>query len=626
VSAPGPGAEVAKLIGTAGHVDHGKTSLIQALTGIDADRLPDEKRRGMTIDIGFAYLDLPGVGRVSIVDVPGHERFLSNMLVGALGTDVALLCVAADESVMPQTREHLAILDLLPVQRLVVALTRSDLATPDMIEIVREEIAALVAETHFREAPTVAVSARTGAGIDELRQALAEALQGGTQNTSGRNWYLPIDRVFTVKGHGCVVTGTLAGGTVAKGDAVQIEPGAVQARVRGIQIHEVESEKAEPGMRVALNLSGVKAEDLYRGQAAGAPGVLQPSKVIDAHMRRRIDIKHGERVRVAIGADEAIGRIFLNDQNPELVQLRLEREIACTLGQPLILRRYSPPDLLGGGRISAPIAKPRGKREAPPILISQGSEPEAVLAMLSGNMDGVPTEAICQRLGRTPQALGDMFERLLQEQKVVGFAGLWFEPAAFRQAVLQLQKALGELHAANPRLASIPRDQVVAKAGLRWSGKPLERVLAALASKGIVRIEGSSLRDPAFSVQLTPRQREFLGRAIEALGRGRATPPPPHELARELGAPIQAVEEILRLGVEAGELVRVGEGIYFTPRALASMVTKLRVSFSQRMFSTSEAREALGTTRKYAIPLLEYWDARRVTMRQGDQRRLVDRD
>ena len=264
---------MARLIGTAGHVDHGKTTLIRALTGIDADRLPEEKRRGMTIDIGFAYIELPGVGRVSIVDVPGHERFLTNMLVGALGVDVALLCVAADESVMQQTREHLQILELLPVERLVVALTRADLADDETREIARAEVEELVAASRFEEAPILEVSAVTGVGMDALRQALADALTGTETTTSGP-WYLPIDRAFAVKGHGAVVTGTLHQGTVRVGDRAIIEPGHHEVRVRAIHSHDETLEACEPGRRTALNLGGIKLEEVRRGLSVGGVGLV----------------------------------------------------------------------------------------------------------------------------------------------------------------------------------------------------------------------------------------------------------------------------------------------------------------------------------------------------------------
>lgn len=612
---------MARLIGTAGHVDHGKTTLIQALTGIDADRLPEEKARGMTIDIGFAYVDLPGIGRVSIVDVPGHERFLTNMLVGALGIDVALLVVAADESVMPQTREHFQILELLPVQKMVVALTRSDLADPDTRAIAKTEIEELLGPTRFREAPVVEVSALTGEGLDALRAALAEALTQPETADSGP-WYLPIDRVFTVKGQGVVVTGTLIQGQVKAGERALLEPGHVEVRVRSVHSHGEEAAVGERGRRTALNLGGVKLEDVRRGMAVGAPGALFETRILDARVRQVAPLKHGLRVRVSLGAEEAIGKAFLSDVDPELVQLRLETSVACALDQPVIIRRYSPPDLLAGGRVSVPQATARRKSEAAGPRREGLSDDQAVLAVLEGQEQGISTEEICRRLGKSPQALGDAFEALKKEKAVFGFGGRWFEKTAFVAAANRYLKALKELHEAKPTQAYQPREKPAERAGLKWQNKPLDRIVAALAQSGKLRVEGAGVRLPSFRIALSEKQRAFLDRVSAALEEDGPNPPSGLDLANRVRAPIQAVEEILRLGVEAGEVIRVSEGIFYTPRMLANLEAKVRELGAKGPFAAAEFRDAVGTSRKFAIPLLEYFDAQRVTVRVGDRRML----
>lgn len=614
---------MARLIGTAGHVDHGKTTLIQALTGIDADRLPEEKARGMTIDIGFAYVDLPGVGRASIVDVPGHERFIANMLVGALGIDVALLVVAADASVMPQTKEHFQILELLPVERMVVALTRSDLVDEDLRALAIADIESLLAPTRFAGSPIVAVSGITGMGIEDLRAALAQAMAEPETRPKGP-WYLPIDRVFTVKGHGCVVTGTLMQGQIETGERAVLQPGAVEVRVRSIQSHGDASSHSEKGRRTALNLGGVKAEDVRRGMAVGAPDALFETQILDAKIRWLTPPKHGLRVRVSIGAEESIGKVFLSDEEPDVVQLRLESPVACALGQPVIVRRYSPPDLLGGGRVAVPVAKPRRKSERAVIVESGLSDAESILKALEGHTEGVSTEEICRRLGRTPQALGAVFEELRKERKVLGFGGQWFRSELFLESSKKLLEALLELHREKPSLAFQPRERAVHRAGLKWSGKPLDRIVAALVAAGRLRADGTNLRHPAFSVQLTDRQRAFLDRVVEALDAGGVNSPSPHELAQALRVPPQAVEEILRVGVEAGELVRVAEGIFYTKPGLESIRIQVRDLGKKGPFTAAAFRDASGTSRKYAIPLLEYFDATRVTVRIGDQRALAE--
>lgn len=619
---------MAKLIGTAGHVDHGKTTLIRALTGIDADRLPEEKRRGMTIDIGFAYVDLPGIGRVSIVDVPGHEKFITNMLVGALGIDVALLCVAADESVMPQTREHLQILALLPVDKLVVALTRADLADADTRELVTAEVEELIAGSRFQKAPIIEVAAIKGDGIEELKIALTEALTSPFTTHDPTPiclpWYLPIDRVFAVKGHGCVVTGTLAQGTVKTGDKALIMPGDHEVRVRAIHSHDESLEAGEKGRRIALNLSGIKLEEVRRGQAVGAPGALFETRMLDAMVTWVAERKHGLRVRVSVGSEEGIGKVFLSDSEPGIVQVRLEAPIACALDQPLIIRRYSPPDLLAGGRIVVPHARPRRKSESVAIVSKELGDAEAVLQVVGQSKGGVTTDEVCRALGKTSQDLGKPFEELLGAGRIRGFAGLWLTQEGFVAARDRFLAALSQLHEANPTLATLPRERVVAEARLPWSGKPLDRIIASLAGDGLIRAEGTAIRDPNFQISLSGKQGDFLARVVAQIEKAGISTPSVYDLAQMVAAPVQAVEEIIRLGVESGRLVRIADGIFYSPRQLEGIQAKVREFSLGKPFAASEMRDAFATSRKYIIPLLEYFDSIRFTLRVGDNRVVRD--
>ncbi len=612
---------MAKLIGTAGHVDHGKTTLIKALTGIDADRFPEEKDRGLTIDIGFAYIDLPEHGRVSIVDVPGHEKFLTNMLVGALGIDVALLCVASDESVMPQTREHLQILELLPVDQLVVAMTRKDLVDEEILEFAMEEVRETIAATRFGTATLVPVSAITGEGLETLKTELAAALSKESKPIEGL-WYLPIDRAFSVKGHGCVVTGTLAQGRVRVGDRGYLEPGHTEVRVRSIHHHGASLEETEKGRRTAINLAGIKLEDLRRGQAIGAPGALFETVCFDGRVKWVGAAKHAMRVRVSIGSDEAFGKLFLNNHDPDLVQLRLERPVAAALGQPFVLRRYSPPDVLCGGRISVPLAKPRRKGEEVQAL-EAGGEDAGILQVLAGKEQGVSTEEICRQLGRTPQALGDVFERLQGEGRIVGFAGLWFEPEAFERGVGQWLAALETLHEKHPMQGYQARERALAEAGLTWSGKPLDRIVARLAAEERVVASGPNVRLPDFKVRLNDKQQAFLARIVQALEAKGVNTPSPEELAQELGVPIHGVQEMLKIGSQVGEILTVPPGLIYTARQIETVKQALKKSFGEAPFAAAEAREVLSTSRKYMIPLLEYLDSARFTVRIGDKRKIL---
>ncbi|MBX7133017.1 MAG: selenocysteine-specific translation elongation factor [Fimbriimonadaceae bacterium] len=616
---------MAKLIGTAGHVDHGKTTLIQALTGIDADRLPEEKARGMTIDIGFAYIDLPEAGRVSIVDVPGHEKFVTNMLVGALGVDVALLCVAADESVRPQTREHLQILELLPIDALVVALTRADLADDDLRSITAAEVHELLEATRFAGAPKIFVSAVTGEGLDDLRKALELALNRRKDVREGA-WYLPIDRVFTVKGHGTVVTGSLQRGRVREGDSAVLMPGSREVRIRAIKSHDQPLSQAEPGMRVALNLGGIRYEDLERGAIVGAPGAVFESRVIDVQLTLLTALKYGSRVRVSIGADEAIGKAFFADSQPEIVQLRLEKPVAVAQGQPVILRRYSPPDLLGGGLVLVPQGKIRRKTEPLTITSASQDDSDAILDRVGSKPEGLPTEEICRALGKTTQALGDTFEKLKESGDLLGFAGLWFTPTSLATSWEKINESLSKLHESNPTKPSWPREKVVLAAGLHWSGKPLDRLIAHFGQTGLLTVQGSEIALASFRVALSPRQRELLDRVREVLDSAGINVPPERDIAQKLVVPVPAVEEILRLGLAAGELVRIEEGIFYTTAGLGRVKSAIEeIGAGGKPFTAAEVRDRLETTRKYVIPLLEYLDSSRFTLRQGEHRVLQAR-
>lgn len=609
---------MARLIGTAGHVDHGKTSLIQALTGIDADRLPEEKRRGMTIDVGFAYIDLPEIGRVSIVDVPGHEKFVTNMLVGALGIDVALLCVAADEGVKPQTREHLAILELLPVDRMIVALTRADLADGDTRELATMDVADLLTKTRFASSPIIPVSVRSGEGIETLKSMLASLLQNVPAIAPGP-WYLPIDRVFSVKGHGLVVTGTLAQGTVSEGDLAEIMPGGLACRVRSIQWHDQDQETSEKGRRTALNLSGVKAEDIHRGMAIGQPGTLIETNCLDARVRWLTEPKHGLRIRLSIGSAEAIGRAFLSDAQPDIAQLRLEGKVAAVKDQPLIVRRYSPPDVLGGGVVLVPQGIRRRKSEQ--VQLVEGvDEGEAILDIVAGSPQGVATEEIARRMGKTLQQLGSTFERLKSSGDLLGFAGWWTCPPGLAASVEAMQAALRDLHAAEPSRAMHPREKAVQKAGLPWTGKVLDRIMAHLAEIGQFRVDGTFVALPDFKVQLKDRQSALLDRVVAELTKAGINVPLPKEMAMTLQVPVQAIDEILSLGVQAGEIVRIDEGIWYPNATISKLKSDIAAIAAGAPFAASDVRDKLSTTRKFVIPLLEYFDATGFTLRQGDLR------
>lgn len=600
---------MARLIGLAGHVDHGKTTLVQALTGVDTDRLPAEKERGMTIDLGFAPLDLPGVGRVSVVDVPGHAKFLHNMLVGALGTDVALLCVAADSLVMPQTEEHLAILRLLGVERLVVALTFADRASD--LELARSMIREWLEQSGYPQAPVVPVCAPRGEGIDEVRAALGEAL-AGEERTLEPNWLLPVDRIFSAKGHGLVVTGTLARGRVSVGDAIEIQPMGLRSKVRSLQSHGENLETAQRGMRVAINLAGIDRDQLDRGALMGTPGTVFATERIGVQVEWLEAPKPGSRVRVSLGSDEVMARVRLSDSPAgQSVELRLERPAAAAQGQRLILRRYSPPDLLGGGVIIDPFG------QAPTAAASPVADP--LLAAVLATPHGLPTDRLCQLLGQTPQQLGDPLEKQKQSGQLFGFAGWWMVPDQHRSLADELSRVLLELHGKFPDRAWLPRDKVLELARIPLEQKPLERWLARLAEEGKIRLQGAGIADASFEVRLTPKQEALWKRVEDELLSQGVNVQEPKKIALALNLPHQAVTEILNLAVQGGRAIHISPEIILPTPTLQKVIGELR-AWGAKGFTPAEFRDRFETSRKYAIPILEYLDKKRVTERVGEVR------
>lgn len=614
---------MAYLIGTAGHVDHGKTTLIAALTGIDADRLPEEKSRGMTIDLGFAFMNLEDIGRVSIVDVPGHERFIKNMLAGASGVDVALLCVAADEGVMPQTREHFAILRLLEARSMVVALTKCDIADSDTLQVAESEVVELLQGTTFESCPIVRVSATTGMGLDQLRKVMAKTLKELGERTETGAWFLPIDRVFTVAGHGTVVTGTLARGKVQSGAEAVLMPGAHRIRVRGLQVHGTPVDFAEAGQRTALNISGAKKEELERGQAIGAPGALIDTTCVNVRLAPIGELKHGQRIRLHLGSGEFIGKLFLFDHAEGFAQLRLESPMACSKGQRGVLRRYSPPHVIAGVEIMTPDARPRRKGDKDVIALLQSAKGTSdVLSEVTKRPFGAWTGDICEALGRTPQELGDEFERLKNAGKILSFAGVWLTPENYTKLSERLLEALMNLHGLNPKETTVTKSALYKASGLDWDSKAFDRLIARMADEDLIVLHGNDVRHRDFTVQLNEKQVDLMNRVLAVMESRNAAAPDARDISSELGIPPQAVEEMWRLGVATGKIVRLDEGLHYSKKTLEDIEQQLR-SLGNR-FTVAQFRDVTKSSRKFALPLLNYFDDKKVTRRVGDERQLLD--
>jgi selenocysteine-specific elongation factor len=623
------------VVGTAGHVDHGKSTLVKALTGIDPDRLAEEKLRAMTIDLGFAWLVLPDGRRVSLVDVPGHERFIKNMLAGVGGIDAALLVVAADEGPMPQTLEHLAILDLLGIERGVVALTKADAVEGDWLDLVAEEVRERLGGTVLAGAPIVPVSSLSGQGLPELRAALAGVLEDLPRRAGLGKPRLPIDRVFTVAGFGTVVTGTLSGGELAVGQELRVEPRGLVARIRGLQTHGVKSERALPGSRVAVNLGGVAVDELRRGDVLAPPGLLRPSQRLDARLRLVADspvaLSQNDEVDLFAGATELPARVTLLDRETlepgqeGWVQFRFRAPLAVLKGDRFIVRRPSPSQTIGGGSVVDP-NPPRHKRFRPETLsaletLAQGSPDELVLQVLErgprevkelrGGVSGLAAEqvnaALDQLLAEGDALLlggGDGGAR--RPGDWVAAATTWDDLAS------RLATVLSGFHAGQPLRRGMPREEVRSRLRLE-PPRLFDEVVAAAVAMDVVADDGATLRLPGFRLELDPERR----RAADAfLIAARVVPFAP-PAAADFGLDADAVGAL----EAGGEVVRVGDGTLYPPEAWREIVGGVLDTIEQEGSITMAGyRDRFATSRRYAQPVLEHLDQLRITRRVGDAR------
>ena len=624
------------VVGTAGHIDHGKTSLVKALTGTDTDRLPEEKARGITIDLGFAFLEEPDGLTIEIVDVPGHERFIKNMLAGIGGIDVAMLVIAADEGVMPQTREHFGICSLLHVRRGLVVLTKTDLVEPDWLELVREDVAELVRGTFLDGGPIVGVSAKTGEGIAELRATLRTLAATVPARGTDQLPRLPIDRVFTIKGFGTVITGTLMAGRLRVDDRVEVFPAGVQAKVRGLQAHGHAVTESSAGQRTAVNLQGVERVAVDRGNVLGLAGTLVPSELVDGTLELLADaprpLKTRDRVRVHTGTSEIMARVLLLDRQEltpgesTLARLRLEAPLVALPGDRFVIRSYSPMVTIGGGTL-LDIAPPRFKRKAPALLahltLLREDRPEAVVEehVRHAGGGGVRVAPLSGRVPFGPERLRGLLDVLQAGGRIVAIDRDWFVHGEALARLRDLAVAtLEQFHRASPLRPGMSREELRGRAGA-----PDERVFAhllgALETDGIVRTDRDKVSLAAHSVRLSPEQQKAADRLEQEFLTAAAAPPSPEEALARAGQSGDEEHELFQVLVEARKLVRVKESLYFHAQALEAIQDKLVAMLRERKeIGPGDIKDLLGISRKYAIPLLEFFDSRRVTARVGERR------
>ncbi|MGH9792001.1 MAG: selenocysteine-specific translation elongation factor [Candidatus Acidiferrales bacterium] len=627
------------IVGTAGHIDHGKSSLVLALTGTDPDRLAEEKRRGITIDLGFAFLDL-GETRLGFVDVPGHERFVKNMLAGVGGIDLVLLVIAADESIKPQTREHFDICRLLGIPRGVTVITKSDAVDSETLGLVRLEVEEFLRGSFLDAAPIVPVSARTGDGLDQLRAELQRIAASVPAKDAGRYFRLPIDRAFAMKGFGTVVTGTLVSGAVAVEDEVELFPTRQRVRVRGVQSGGQQVERAQAGQRTALNLAGVNLDHVRRGRVLAAPGRFAPTAQIDARINLLPSaraLKSRARVHFHQGTAECIAEVYLLESaqlragDSHLTQLRLSEPLLVLPGDRFILRQFSPVITIGGGMVLDALA-PRHKlaREGPRVLrflaaLETGSAPEILAALCEFEPRAWDLPALIARTGRLESevraAAAELATagtlRILTEQPFV---------IASAQLLADTLRRIGEqldaFHKSNPLVEGLPKEDLRERVAPGLGPDLFRAALDDAARSGAVTVTGDLVKRAGRAIALSPEESRARDQIEQAFAHAGLAVPPVKEVLGKLAIESQRAQKILQLLLREGVLVKVGEELLFHRAAIAALREQL-AGYKKKLgdrLPIAAFKELTGISRKYAIPLLEYLDRERVTRRAGDER------
>ncbi len=631
-------------VGTAGHIDHGKTSLIKALTGVDADRLPEEKQRGITIDIGFAELDLGDV-RIGFVDVPGHERFVKNMLAGVSGIDLVMLIVAADEGVMPQTREHFDICRLLGIKAGFVVLTKIDLADAETLELAKLDVAELVAGSFLESAPVIEVSSRSLAGIDAVREHLRQSANSVESRSVRLSTRLPIDRSFTVKGFGAVVTGTLAAGEIRESDELQLMPDGRGIRVRALQTHGRKADAVHAGQRVAVNIAGVDHDSVLRGMQACTAGVFRPTQVIDTVVEvletAARPLRSRQRIRLHIGTAEVLARVaVLNDVNEiapgggGAVQLRLEHPIVAVPDERFILRQYSPQVTIAGGRVLDPLAEKHRRKDLLDVqgllsvLAESGNGTAEQIAAFVGRAGraGIGTDNLLARTGLRPEVLAKLLNELSAAGRIVNADDRCVSSKVFDELGRSSVGELARFHAGDPLLSGMPIDVLRGLAFRGVSPAVTRAVLAKLESDGKIAIAADVVRLAGHSTQLSPAEKaasDLITAAYQSAGLDVPRLDEVLQAAAARGCSPEAVRKLFRIKLDSGEIVKVTDEFYFAAGVIDGLAAKLRQRAAETgnsLLDVAQFKEIAGISRKYAIPLLEHFDRTRVTRRAADKR------
>lgn len=628
------------VIGTAGHVDHGKTVLVKALTGVDTDRLKEEKERGISIELGFAKLKLPSGHNAAIIDVPGHERFIKNMLAGVGGIDIVMLVVAADEGVMPQTREHLEIIQLLQINKGIVVITKKDLVDAEWLNMIQEEIREFLHGTVLENAMIVTVSAVSGEGLDELLAALDNLVAGVDEKKSSGPPRLPVDRVFSVTGFGTVSTGTLLSGQIRPGDNLQVYPGDMIARVRNIHVHGQKVKTAEAGQRVAVNLSGVETDDIKRGNVLAAPGSLKPSHRLDARLKflssAAKPLKHRARVRFYLGTAEILGRVVLLDRDElqpgedAYVQLQLEDPVAAARGDHFVIRSYSPMRTIGGGTIinPSPAKHKRNRKEIIEALATaeKGSPAELVEQYLITAGRPIPLQQMATGAGITGEEAANGLRELLDSNRVVQLSmegeEYYLSTKILARWEQLISTALQEYHEKYPLREGYPKEELRSRYFTLLNAKQFQMLVNYLHQSGKITGHAQSIALKGFEPLPPPEISETINRLESIYLANEFQPPTWNEAITSVGIKDGGqAQELLGYLLNKGILVKLAEGIYMHSTALRKAISLIKTHLEQKQeISLGEVRDLLQTSRKYTLPLLEYLDREKITRRVGDMR------
>ncbi len=632
------------ILGTAGHIDHGKTSLIKAVSGIDTDRLKEEKERGITIELGFASLDLPGGQHLGIVDVPGHEKFVKNMVAGVTGIDIVAMVIAADEGVMPQTREHMEICTLLGVRHGLVVMTKTDLVDEEWLELALEDIRDFSRGTFLENSPILPVSSVSGQGIPELISALDEITREIPRRPPSSLFRLPIDRVFTMKGFGTVITGTLVSGKIEVGETIMVYPSGITSKVRGIQVHNQSANTAEAGMRTAINFQGLDKAAVQRGEVLSSPGALIASYMVDVSFHylagNKKPLKNRTLVRLHAGTSEVMGHLILLEQEElppgqtAVVQLRLDSPVAIVKDDRFVIRSYSPVRTIGGGQVLNPTPR-KHKRLKPEIIRGlqhlSDDDPETIISyhIQQAGYGGVAFSHLKIMTNLTDKQLDALLQHLLSRKIIIQTDKenrIFIHQTTFDKLKQKTVEHLTKYHTANPLKTGMPKEELKSKFPRLSDAKLFNLLLNQMIKSRKIVQEENTVRLEDHRVSLGEDQADIRDKILKTYQSGGLQPPYFREIIKMLDTDPNRAREVLMHLVEEGQIIKTKEDLFFHAGAVNQLKNRL-VDFlkSRGEITTPQFKEMTGASRKYVIPLIEYFDAKNVTLRIGDSRKLRKR-